>query len=318
MLKTIFMGTPDFAAVALNALIASPHEVSFVISQPDAQKNRGKKILPTPVKEAALAAGLKVMQPEKLRNDAETIAAIKNAKPDVIVVAAYGQILSKEILEVPRFGCINIHGSILPKYRGAAPIQRAVIDGEEETGVTIMQMGEGLDTGDMLKTARTKVERKTSEELYAELAALGAKLMLEVLTELEEGRAKPVKQDEAKATYANMLFKKDGELDFAKPAVVLERLIRGYTGAYTYLGGEVFKVWAADVLKDIPGSSPGTVIGTGKDGIKVACGEGVLLLKEVQAAGKKRMPAGEYLRGKQIPDGTVFTKAESDNSNGRN
>jgi methionyl-tRNA formyltransferase len=312
------MGTPDFAAVALNALIASPHEVSFVISQPDAQKNRGKKILPTPVKEAALAAGLKVMQPEKLRNDAETIAAIKNAKPDVIVVAAYGQILSKEILEVPRFGCINIHGSILPKYRGAAPIQRAVIDGEEETGVTIMQMGEGLDTGDMLKTARTKVERKTSEELYAELAALGAKLMLEVLTELEEGRAKPVKQDEAKATYANMLFKKDGELDFAKPAVVLERLIRGYTGAYTYLGGEVFKVWAADVLKDIPGSSPGTVIGTGKDGIKVACGEGVLLLKEVQAAGKKRMPAGEYLRGKQIPDGTVFTKAESDNSNGRN
>lgn len=318
MLKTIFMGTPDFAAVALNALIASPHEVSFVISQPDAQKNRGKKILPTPVKEAALAAGLKVMQPEKLRNDAETIAAIKNAKPDVIVVAAYGQILSKEILEVPRFGCINIHGSILPKYRGAAPIQRAVIDGEEETGVTIMQMGEGLDTGDMLKTARTKVERKTSEELYAELAALGAKLLLEVLTELEEGRAKPVKQDEAKATYANMLFKKDGELDFAKPAVVLERLIRGYTGAYTYLGGEVFKVWAADVLKDIPGSSPGTVIGTGKDGIKVACGEGVLLLKEVQAAGKKRMPAGEYLRGKQIPDGTVFTKAESDNSNGRN
>lgn len=312
------MGTPDFAAVALNALIASPHEVSFVISQPDAQKNRGKKILPTPVKEAALAAGLKVMQPEKLRNDAETIAAIKNAKPDVIVVAAYGQILSKEILEVPRFGCINIHGSILPKYRGAAPIQRAVIDGEEETGVTIMQMGEGLDTGDMLKTARTKVERKTSEELYAELAALGAKLMLEVLTELEEGRAKPVKQDEAKATYANMLFKKDGELDFAKPAVVLERLIRGYTGAYTYLGGEVFKVWAADVLKDIPGSSPGTVIGTGKDGIEVACGEGVLLLKEVQAAGKKRMPAGEYLRGKQIPDGTVFTKAESDNSNGRN
>ena len=318
MLKTIFMGTPDFAATALNALIASPHEISFVISQPDAQKNRGKKIMPTPVKEAALAAGLTVMQPEKLRTDAETIAAIKEAKPDVIVVAAYGQILSKEILEIPRFGCINIHGSILPKYRGAAPIQRAVIDGEEETGVTIMQMGEGLDTGDMLKVARTRVERKTSEELYIELAKLGAGLMLEVLTELEEGRATLTKQDDSKATYAHMLFKKDGELDFTKPAVVLERLIRGYTGAYTYMGGEVFKVWSADVLEDKAAAAPGTVIGTGKEGIKVACGEGVLLLKEVQAAGKKRMPAGEYLRGKQIPDGTVFAKDESDNSNGRN
>ena len=317
-MKTIFMGTPDFAATALNALIASPHEVSFVISQPDAQKNRGKKILPTPVKEAALAAGLKVLQPEKLRTDAETIAAIKEAKPDVIVVAAYGQILSKEILDLPRFGCINIHGSILPKYRGAAPIQRAVIDGEEETGVTIMQMGEGLDTGDMLKVAKTKVERKTSGDLYIELAEMGAKLMLEVLTELEEGRAKPVKQDDSKATYAHMLFKKDGELDFAKPAAVLERLIRGYTGAYTYMGGEVFKVWAADVLSEKANAEPGTVIGTGKEGIKVACGEGVLELTEVQAAGKKRMPAGEYLRGKQIPNGTVFAKAESDNSNGRN
>ncbi len=301
------MGTPDFAATALKALIESPHEVAMVISQPDSQKNRGKKLTPTPVKVVAEAAGIKVMQPERLRSDEETISAMRELNPDIIVVAAYGQILSKEILELPRLGCINIHGSLLPKYRGAAPIQRAIIDGEEETGVTIMQMGEGLDTGDMLKCASTKVERKTSDQLYAELAELGSKLMLDVLKELESGTAKLVKQDDSLATYANMLFKKDGELDFSKTAAELERLIRGYTGAYTYLDGEVFKVWSADVIEGEVNAGPGQVIGTDRDGIKVACKGSVLVLKEVQAAGKKRMAAGDYLRGKQIPEGTVFT-----------
>jgi methionyl-tRNA formyltransferase len=312
VLKTIFMGTPDFAATALNALIDSPHEVAMVISQPDSQKNRGKKLTPTPVKLAAEAAGIRVLQPERIRSDEETIKAMREANPDIIVVAAYGQILSKEILNLPRLGCINIHGSLLPKYRGAAPIQRAIIDGEEETGITIMQMGEGLDTGDMLKSESTKVGRKTCEELYGELAKIGARLMLEVLTELENGTAKPVKQDDSLATYANMLFKKDGELDFGKTAAELERLIRGYTGAYTYLEGEVFKVWAADAAQSDVKAAPGTVIETGREGIKVACNGSVLILKEVQAAGKKRMAAADYLRGKQIPNGTIL------NQDGRN
>jgi len=303
-LKIVFMGTPEFAATALEALAQSEHEVGYVVSQPDKAKNRGKKLLPTPVKEMAEKYGIEVLQPEKIKTSEETINILKEYKPDIAVVAAYGQILSKEILDIPKLGCVNIHGSLLPKFRGAAPIQRSIIEGEEVTGITLMHMSEGLDCGDMIAKVETAIDKKTVDELYEELAKLGADLLLETLPKIEDGTADRIPQDDSLATYAPMLFKADGLIDFSKGAVEIERLIRGYAGAYTMLDGEVFKIWVAQTEDGNCSQEPGIITEVLKNGIKVATGNGYLILTEVQAAGKKRMDAGSFVRGSHLEVGT--------------
>ncbi len=305
-MKIIFMGTPSFAAVALEALTESEHEVALVVSQPDSQRGRGKKLQPTPVKEVALKHDISVIQPEKLSSDIEAMNQLKSINPDIIVVAAYGQIVSKEVLEIAKFGCINIHASLLPKYRGAAPIQRVIMEGEKETGITIMQMADGIDTGDMIAKVSTPIERKNFETLHDELAAMGAELLIKTLPEIEAGTATWEKQDDSKSCYAKMLFKSDGKLDFSKDPVELERLIRGYYGAYTLLEGETLKVWAAEALQQQTTATDGTVIKADKDGILVSAGGKLLVLKEIQAAGKKKMSVADYLRGKPIEEGLVL------------
>lgn len=259
-MKVVFMGTPDFAVSTLEAIIQAGHEVAAVITQPDKQKGRGKEISMSPVKVKALEHNIEVFQPLKVRNP-EFVDILKKISPDVIVVVAYGQILSKEILELPKYGCVNVHASLLPKYRGAAPIQWAVIDGEKEAGVTIMQMDEGLDTGDMLKVAKIELAPdETGGSLFDKLADLGAGTLVSTLAEIENGTARAVKQ-EGISTYAGKLDKSLGKLDFTKDAITLERLIRGlnpWPSAYTVYNGRTLKIWKAAVC-ECDGLEPGTI-----------------------------------------------------------
>lgn len=306
-MKLIFMGTPDFSVGTLEALIAAGHEITLVVSQPDKPKGRGHELAPTPVKETALKHGLKVFQPKRLK-DPETIRTLEETPADAIVVIAFGQIVPASILHMKKYGCINVHGSLLPKYRGAAPIQWAVIDGERESGVTIMQMDEGLDTGDMLlKGSVVLDEKETSGSLFNKLSALGASLCLEALEKLEKGELTPEKQGESPTEYARMLTKEMGELDFSRDAVTLERLIRGFNpwpSAYTRLGDKTLKIWAADVCeKQDPKKQPGTVTEVAKQDFTVACGEGALKITELQLQGKKRMDAAAFLRGYHLEAG---------------
>lgn len=306
-MKLIFMGTPDFSVGTLEALIAAGHEITLVVSQPDKPKGRGHELAPTPVKETALKHGLKVFQPKRLK-DPETIKTLEETPADAIVVIAFGQIVPASILHMKKYGCINVHGSLLPKYRGAAPIQWAVIDGERESGVTIMQMDEGLDTGDMLlKGSVVLDEKETSGSLFNKLSALGASLCVEALEKLEKGELTPEKQGESPTEYARMLTKEMGELDFSRDAVTLERLIRGFNpwpSAYTRLGDKTLKIWAADVCeKQEPESQPGTVTEVAKQDFTVACGEGALKITELQLQGKKRMDAAAFLRGYHLEAG---------------
>ena len=306
-MKLIFMGTPDFSVGTLEALIAAGHEITLVVSQPDKPKGRGHELAPTPVKETALKHGLKVFQPKRLK-DPETIKTLEETPADAIVVIAFGQIVPAAILHMKKYGCINVHGSLLPKYRGAAPIQWAVIDGERESGVTIMQMDEGLDTGDMLlKGSVVLDEKETSGSLFDKLSALGASLCVEALEKLERGELTPEKQGESPTEYARMLTKEMGELDFSRDAVTLERLIRGFNpwpSAYTRLGDKTLKIWAADVCeKQEPESQPGTVTEVAKQDFTVACGEGALKITELQLQGKKRMDAAAFLRGYHLEAG---------------
>ena len=306
-MKLIFMGTPDFSVGTLEALIAAGHEITLVVSQPDKPKGRGHELAPTPVKETALKHGLKVFQPKRLK-DPETIRTLEETPADAIVVIAFGQIVPASILHMKKYGCINVHGSLLPKYRGAAPIQWAVIDGERESGVTIMQMDEGLDTGDMLlKGSVVLDEKETSGSLFGKLSALGASLCVEALEKLEKGELTPEKQGESPTEYARMLTKEKGELDFSRDAVTLERLIRGFNpwpSAYTRLGDKTLKIWAADVCeKQEPESQPGTVTEVAKQDFTVACGEGALKITELQLQGKKRMDAAAFLRGYHLEAG---------------
>ena len=306
-MKLIFMGTPDFSVGTLEALIAAGHEITLVVSQPDKPKGRGHELAPTPVKETALKHGLKVFQPKRLK-DPETIKTLEETPADAIVVIAFGQIVPASILHMKKYGCINVHGSLLPKYRGAAPIQWAVIDGERESGVTIMQMDEGLDTGDMLlKGSVVLDEKETSGSLFDKLSALGASLCVEALEKLERGELTPEKQGESPTEYARMLTKEMGELDFSRDAVTLERLIRGFNpwpSAYTRLGDKTLKIWAADVCeKQEPESQPGTVTEVAKQDFTVACGEGALKITELQLQGKKRMDAAAFLRGYHLEAG---------------
>ncbi|MEG0291350.1 MAG: methionyl-tRNA formyltransferase [Anaerovoracaceae bacterium] len=302
-MKVIYMGTPDFAVKALEVLVEEGHEVGYVVSQPDAAKDRGKKVKPTPVKAKALEYGIEVLAPQKIRGNEEFFETIKAYKPDLIVVAAYGKILPKEILELPPKGCINIHASILPRHRGAAPIQRAIIEGDEETGVTLMLMEEGLDTGDMLATSRIKINKKTGGELHDELSVIGAELLRENLEKIEMGQLIPIKQDDSQATYAQMIFKKDAMLDFSKSAVEIERAIRGFNPwpvCYTSYNGNMLKIWEADVADTNNEKVPGTILSASKDGIEIATGKGSLIAKKVQVAGKKPMKVEDFLRGNNI------------------
>nr|WP_294650560.1 methionyl-tRNA formyltransferase [uncultured Blautia sp.] len=311
-MKTVFMGTPDFAVPPLHALIEAGYEVAAVVTQPDKPKGRGKTLLPTPVKEEALMHEIPVYQPQRVRKNPEFLETLKEIDPDIIIVAAFGQIIPKEILELPKFGCINIHASLLPKYRGAAPIQQAVIDGEKESGVTIMQMGEGLDTGDMIsKIIIPLAQDETGGSLFGKLAQAGAELLIKTLPSIEQGTAEREKQPEESPTpYAAMITKQMGLMNFSKPAEELERLVRGmnpWPSAYTFINGKTLKVWKCKVSGEQTDAIPGTVFLTDKEGIHVACEKGTLILTEVQLEGKKRMDTEAFLRGYHIEKGTCFT-----------
>ena len=311
-MKTVFMGTPDFAVPPLHALIEAGYEVAAVVTQPDKPKGRGKTLLPTPVKEEALMHEIPVYQPQRVRKNPEFLETLKEIDPDIIIVAAFGQIIPKEILELPKFGCINIHASLLPKYRGAAPIQQAVIDGEKESGVTIMQMGEGLDTGDMIsKIIIPLAQDETGGSLFGKLAQAGAELLIKTLPSIEQGTAEREKQPEESPTpYAAIITKQMGLMNFSKPAEELERLVRGmnpWPSAYTFINGKTLKVWKCKVSGEQTDAIPGTVFLTDKEGIHVACEKGTLILTEVQLEGKKRMDTEAFLRGYHIEKGTCFT-----------
>lgn len=306
-MRIVYMGTPDFAVPSLQALYDAGHEIIYVVTQPDAVRDRGKKVKFSPVKEKALELGLEVLQPQKVKGDAEFTDMLKKAAPDVVAVAAYGQILPKEILDIPRLGCINVHGSLLPKYRGAAPIQRAIIAGEEETGVTIMYMAEGLDTGDMLARASTPIGRKTGQQLHDELAQMGASLLAETIPQLETITGQPQNDDES--TYAHMISKQEGHADFSRDPLEMERIIRAFDpwpGTYAYYGDKTIKLWKAEVPGIKTGEADGTVFAVSPDGIDVACGGSVLRITEIQVPGKKRVAVREYLKGNSIEIGAVL------------
>ena len=309
-MRIIFMGTPEFAVPVLESLINSRHEVVAVVTQPDRPKGRGKNMQFSPVKECALAHNIPVMQPVNV-SVPEVIDELRAYEPELIVVVAFGQFVTKKIREMPKYGCINVHGSLLPKYRGAAPIQWAVIDGEKESGVTTMQMDAGLDTGDMLlKTVVPLDEKETGGSLFDKLSKAGADLLLETLDALENGTVTPQKQGESPTAYAKMLTKDMGAIDWNRPAKELERLIRGlnpWPSAYTFLNGKTLKVWKCAVERAECGKeAPGTIIGVDKSGIHVACGSDALILKEVQLEGKKRMETDAFLRGYQVTAGTML------------
>ena len=302
------MGTPDFAVPALQALHDAGHEVTHVVTQPDAVRDRGKKVRFTPVKEKALELGIPVLQPEKIKKNTEFHQQLADDRPDVIVVAAYGKILPKVILDTPRLGCINIHGSLLPRHRGAAPIQAAIMAGDEETGITIMYMAEGLDTGDMLAKASTPVDSKTCEQLHDELSLMGAQLLVDTLPKLEGIQGE--KQDDSLSTYAPMISKKDGHIDFTMSPTEVERRIRAFDswpGSYAYMGDDMLKLWRAVPIEDkATGAEPGTVLEALDDHVDIACGQGILRVTELQAPGRKRVSAEQYLRGNSIESGTVL------------
>lgn len=310
-MKVVYMGTPDFAVPPLRALVKAGYEVVAVVTQPDKPKGRSKTLLPPPVKEEALKYNIPVYQPLKVR-EPEFMETLKNLAPDVIVVAAFGQIIPKAILDLPEFGCLNIHASLLPKYRGAAPIQQAVINGDKEAGVTIMKMGTGLDTGDMISRASVLLaEDETGGSLFDRLSELGAELLINTLPSIFDRTAVYEPQPEESPTpYAGMITKQMGLLDFQKDAETLERLIRGlnpWPSAYAYFKGKTLKIWKAAVEKS--GSEPeepGTVIKADKDGIHVVCGQDILILQEVQLEGKKRMDAAAFLRGCHMEPGTML------------
>ncbi|MCI8972761.1 MAG: methionyl-tRNA formyltransferase [Lachnospiraceae bacterium] len=299
-MKIIFMGTPDYAALALEALLEAGHEVTAVVTQPDRAKGRSGQVQCTPVKECAVRHGIAVLQPVRVKAP-EAVEELKKYEADVYVVAAFGQILSKEILALPRFGCVNIHASLLPKYRGAAPINQCIIDGEQETGVTIMQMDAGIDTGDILTQKKVIIEDKeTAETLFDKLSQAGAALIVETLPMIERGEITPVKQDESLAGYVKMMDKSRGKIDWASDAVSIERLVRGlnpWPSAYTSCQGKTVKIWRSDVVVAEAAQQPGTIVSVGKDFFDVACGSGNLRIYELQLEGKKRMDTKSFLLG---------------------
>ena len=316
-MKIVFMGTPDFAAGSLKALIEAGHEILLVVTQPDRAKGRSDKPVPSPVKEVAIANDIPVFQPLKIKTP-ESVEELRKYDADIFVVAAFGQIISKEILDMPPFGCINIHASLLPKYRGASPIQQVILDGEEKTGVTIMQMDEGIDTGDMLYKIETDItEDDTFETLHDRLMEIGGRAITEALVLLEKGELKPEKQDDSKSNYAKLIKKEMGRIDFSKSAEEIGRLVRGmnpWPSAFTFLDGKQLKIWMAKPVKNengspVPvtsGASVGEVTAVYKDRFTVATGAGLIDIYELQSEGKKRMHAKDFLLSGRIKEGIVL------------
>lgn len=308
--KVVFMGTPDFAVPSLNALKEFGCTVSLVVTQPDKPKGRGRKLTPPPVKTAALANDFSVMQPDSVKTQEfyERIAALT---PDLLVVVAFGHVLPENILAVPKLGAINVHASLLPKYRGPAPIQWAIINGDAETGITTMRMDKGLDTGDILKTAKIRISRQdTAATLHDRLALLGADVLLETLKDLRDGSLKSVPQDHSLATDAPLLTKSHGRIDWSQSAGAIERFIRGMTpwpGAYTFREDKRLKIFRAEIRQEHPNARPGQVIAGFPGQLWVAAGDGVLSILEIQGSSGKRLPIEDFLRGFPIPVGTVFT-----------
>ena len=311
-MKIIFMGTPDFAVGTLRSLAEAGHEITLVVSQPDKPKGRGHAMVPTPVKVVAEELGIPVFQPVKIR---EAKDVLEKTEADVCVVAAFGQIIPASILHMKKYGCINVHASLLPKYRGASPIQWAVINGDEETGITTMQMAAGMDTGDILETAVIKLDKKeTGGSLFDRLSLLGGDLILSTLSKLEKGEIIPQPQDHEKATYVKKISKSMGDIDWTMDAVSIERLVRGlnpWPSAFTRWNGRMLKIWEAKVLPDPAVKAPcGSVISAGEEGLKIQTGNGVLCVTSLQLEGKKRMDTAAFLRGYQIEPGCIMERSE--------
>lgn len=315
-MKIVFMGTPDFAAKSLEKLISSKHEIVLVVTKEDKPVGRGYEMQETPVKKLAKENNLEVITPSKVKGNEELVSKLKECDADVFVVVAYGKILPKEILDIPKKGCVNVHGSLLPKYRGAAPIQFAVINGDEKTGVTTMFMDEGMDTGDILDVIEYKItDEDTAETVFDKLSELGGECLLTTLEKIENGTETRTKQNEEEATHCSMLSKKDGEINFERETKALFSFVRGMTpwpSAYTFLDSKMLKVLdlkkVFELDEEEKSFKPGEVIKTSKEGILVRTLDGALLLTFVQLEGKKAMTADEFTRGRQIPTGTKLGK----------
>ncbi len=310
-MRIVFMGTPDFAAGILEALLAAGHEIPLVVTKKDKPFGRGKKEQSSAVKRAAQAHELAIYQPDRIRSE-EAFATLEEIKPDIIVVAAFGQLIPKSVLDLPKYGCINVHASLLPAYRGAAPIQWAVIRGEKESGVTIMQMDEGLDTGDMLaKSVITLDPEETGGSLFDRLSEVGARLLVETIPRLEKGEIIAEKQPKESTTpYARMIQKKDGRIDWSKSAIEVERLVRGmnpWPSAFTMRAGKLVKLWKVTAEEGNSGAEPGTVCEVTSGSFCIAAGEGKIRVLELQLEGKRRIRVDEFLRGYQLKEGELFS-----------
>lgn len=310
-MKIVYMGTSEFAVPALEALIKKGEEISLVVTQPDRPKGRGKNVVAPPVKMKALEFGISIAQPESIKNNEDFIKLLRNTAPDLIVVASYGKILPLEILEIPVKGCVNIHASLLPKFRGSAPIQRAILEGEDNTGVTLMYMSEGMDEGDIIAVRSVPIAGKNAKELHDELADIGAQLLIDELDTLGE---KQTRQDNSKATYAPMIVREEGHIDFKKSPEYIERLSRAlsqWPGVYVYYGENKVKlfnirpnVFDSENMSEIP--APGTILKADEAGLEVAANGGKIIVEEIQFPGKKRMALKEFLKGNVIEVGEVL------------
>lgn len=311
-MRIIFMGTPEFACPTLRTLIERGENVVAVVTQPDRPKGRGQQTLPPPVKVVAEGHGIPVLQPVKVRLP-ESIEQIRALEPDLIVVIAFGQILPKALLDIPKHGCINVHASLLPRYRGAAPLNWCIINGECETGVTTMMMDVGLDTGDMLLKSATPIDPdEDTQSLHDRMSLLGAELLARTLDRLKAGELVPEKQDDSLTCYAAMMKKEDGLIDWTRSAQQIKNQVRGMTpwpGAFSFLDDKLLKVYKVQTASG--SGTPGTVVAAGRDGIEVACGEGSLLIRELQLEGKKRMAAGDFLAGYKVQPGVLLGKKDA-------
>ncbi len=309
-MKIIFIGTPDFAVPVLRALADAGHEIGYAVTQPDRKRNRGKVTF-SPVKEAALELNIPVLQPEKLKDAEEEKEKMRAFAPDALIVVAYGQILRQDVLDIPRLGCFNVHGSLLPKLRGASPVQHAILQGMDKTGVTIMKIGPGLDDGDMISKAETPVDHKNFEQLFDELSQMGADLLVKTLPSIEDGTAVYEPQDESQATKCGIIRKQDGFTGFDEDPAAVERRIRAFDpwpGVFCQKENDRIKLWAAEALDTPAGRPDGTLLKASDDGIDIACGGKILRVTELQMPGKKRVKAADFLRGHAAEPGTVFNK----------
>lgn len=309
-MRIVFMGTPEIAVPSLERLISDGHDLCAVVTQPDRPKGRGKKLAFSPVKEAAMRHELEILQPEKA-SQPDFLDRLRELNPDLIVVIAFGQILRKEVLDLPKYGCVNVHVSLLPKYRGAAPINWAIINGEEKTGVTTMFMDEGLDTGDIIKTREFRLDDEINAgQLHDIMMEEGADVLSQTVKAIEDGTAERIRQNDDESTYAPMMDRNLGHIDFKKSAVSIHNLVRGtvpWPGAWCESPYGKIKIWKTRIGQGQTDREPGTIVSVGKQGIEVACGMGMLLIEEIQMPNKKRMHVSEYIKGNNIEIGKVLT-----------